>query len=390
MPDEPIYLDHAASALLDPQVAAAMCACLTDAAGYGNSSNFAHPYGRRAAAKIEAARAEVARLIGATAPSILFTSGATESDNLGVLGAGRANAARGLRHVITARTEHKAVLAACQQLEREGLTVTYLAPGADGRVTPGDVEAAWQADTGLVALMLVNNETGVLQDIAAIGQLTRARDALLHVDAVQAVGHIPVHVDELGADLLALSAHKLHGPTGVGALYVRRSPRPALVPLQFGGGHEQGLRSGTLSVHQIVGLGEACRLAAARLATEPARQAALTERLWLQLQALGGLIRNGEGAPRAPHILSVTFTGVDGEALRFGLQGLAVSGGSSCSSGSGEPSYVLRALGRSDVEAVATVRFSVGCTTSEAEIDSAARQVAAECRRLRELAPAGA
>lgn len=390
MPEEPIYLDHAASALLDPQVAAAMCACLSDAAGYGNSTNLAHAYGRRSAAKIEAARAEVARLIGAPPAAILFTSGATESDNLAVLGAGRANAARGQRHVITARTEHKAVLAACQQLEREGLAVTYLTPGRDGRVLPADVEAAWRADTGLVALMLVNNETGVVQDVAAVGRLTRARGALLHVDAVQAVGHIPVNVDELGADLLALSAHKLHGPTGIGALYVRRAPRPALVPLQFGGGHEQGLRSGTLSVHQIVGLGEACRLAAARLDTEPARQAQLTERLWEQLRAVGGVSRNGEGAPRAPHILSVTFAGVDGEALRFGLPGLAISGGSSCSSGSGEPSYVLRALGRSDVEAAATIRFSVGSTTSEEAIDSAARQVAAEVARLRALAPAGA
>ena len=387
MHELPIYLDHAATALLDPAVAAVMSACLADEVGYGNPSTYAHAHGRRAAARIEAARADVAALIGAPAAAILFTSGATESDNLAVLGAARANAARGKTHVITARTEHKAVLAACEQLEREGLRVSYLTPAKTGVVSADAVAAAVTPETGLVALMLVNNETGVLQDIAAVGALTRERGILLHVDAVQAVGHLPVDVEALGADLLALSAHKLHGPTGVGALYVRRSPRPALVPLAFGGGHEQGLRPGTLSVHQIAGFGEACRLARERLPVEAPRQRALTDRLWGRLATLDGVTRNGAGAPLAPHILSVTFAAVDGEALRFGLAGLAVSGGSACGSSSGEPSYVLRALGRSDPEAVATIRFSVGCQTTEADIDAAADAVRAEYERLRALAP---
>ena len=382
-----IYLDNAASTPIDPRVLAAMTDCLADPHEVGNPSS-THVYGQHAAAKVEAARAIVARLIAATPDTIVFTSGATEADNFAILGAARGNAGIKGRHVVTSRTEHKAVLGACAQLEREGFEVTYLTPDRNGVLTTAQIEAALRPTTSLVSIMLVNNETGVVQDCAAIGAMLSGRGVLFHVDAAQAAGRVALDAGALNADLISLASHKIHGPIGVGALYVRRQPRPLLVPLLFGGGQERGLRPGTVATHQVVGMGAAYRLAAELLANEPARLTALRDRLWSRLAGLSEVYLNGEGAPRAPHILSVSFGGVDGEALRAGLDTLAVSGGSACSAGSAESSYVLRALGRDDALAGATLRFSFGRTTTEADIDEAAARVAREVERLRAIAPA--
>ena len=380
----PIYLDHAATTPIDPRVRAAMDECL--AAPPGNPSA-AHAAGRAAAARVAVARAQVAQLVGASPAAIVFTSGATEADNLAILGAARGNAARG-RHVVSVRTEHRAVLEACARLEREGFRVTLLTPGRDGLVEPAAVAAALAPDTTLVSVMLVNNEIGVLQDVAAIAAACRGREVLLHVDAAQAAGRVPLDVVALDADLVSLSAHKIHGPAGVGALYVRRAPRPALVPLQFGGGQEGGLRPGTLAVHQIAGMGLAFELAGRELASEGARLAALCGRLREGLVPLGGVLLNGHPARRAPHILNLSFERVDGESLLYALGGLTVASGSACASALPEPSYVLRALGRDAALAEASLRFSVGRTTTAAEIETAIETVRAAVTRLRALAPA--
>jgi len=379
-----IYLDHAATTPVDPRVRAAMDECL--AAPPGNASA-AHAAGRAAAARIAMARAQVAQLIGAPPAAIVFTSGATEADNLAILGAARGNAARG-RHVISVRTEHRAVLEACARLAREGFRVTLLAPGRDGLLDPAAVAAALAPDTTLVSVMLVNNETGVLQDIAAIAAACHVREVLLHVDAAQAAGRVPLDVAALDADLVSLSAHKIHGPAGIGALYVRRAPRPALVPLQFGGGQEGGLRPGTLAVHQVVGMGLAFELAGRELAAESVRLAGLCGRLRDGLTSLGGVHLNGHPTHRAPHILNLSFEGLDGESLLYALDGLAVAGGAACASVQSEPSYVLRALGREPALAEASLRFSVGRTSTAAEIDAAIAAVRAAVTRLRALAPA--
>lgn len=379
-----VYLDHAATTPIDPRVRAAMDESL--AAPPGNPSS-GHPGGRAARERIEAARAEVAALIGAPPASILFTSGATEADNLAILGAARANAARG-RHLVSLRTEHRAVLDPLGRLVREGFRVTLLTPGADGLVDPGVLERTLEPGTTLVSVMLVNNEIGVVQDLAAIAAACRRAGALLHVDAAQAAGRVPFDVASLDADLVSLAAHKVHGPVGVGALYVRRTPRPVLEPLAYGGGQEGGLRPGTLAAHQIVGMGRAYALARAALGEEPARLAALRDRLWEALAPLPDVYLNGHPQARAPHILSVSFGGVDGEALRCELPELAVSSGSACATGHGEPSYVLRALGRDDALAQATLRFSVGRQTTVADVDFAAGRVRRALERLRALAPA--
>ena len=380
----PIYLDHAATTPVDARVRAAMDECL--AAPPGNPSA-AHAAGRAGAARIAVARSQVAQLIGAPPAAIVFTSGATEADNLAILGAARGNATRG-RHVVSVRTEHRAVLEACARLEREGFRVTLLTPGRDGLIEPAAVAAALAPDTTLVSVMLVNNEIGVLQDVAAIAAACRGRDVLLHVDAAQAAGRVPLDVVALDADLVSLSAHKIHGPAGIGALYVRRTPRPVLVPLQFGGGQEGGLRPGTLAVHQIVGMGLAFELAGRELATEGARLAALCERLREALVPLGGVHLNGHATRRAPHILNLSFEGVDGESLLYALAGLTVASGSACASTLPEPSYVLRALGRDAALAEASLRFSVGRTTTATEIETAIAAVRAAVTRLRALAPA--
>ena len=346
-----------------------------------------HAPGRRARARVEQARAQVAALVGAAPEQVVWTSGATEADNLAIFGAARFHRTRG-RHVVTSRTEHPAVLDPCRQLEREGFEVTYLKPGADGIVTPGQVEEALRPDTILVSLMHVNNEIGVVQDVAAVGRLCRARGVLLHVDAAQGAGKLPLDVERDGIDLLALTAHKVHGPKGVGALCVRREPRLGLVPLLFGGGQERGLRSGTVPTHQVVGMGEAYAIAAACMEAESRRIGALRERLWRVIEQVGGVLLNGHPTERAPGILSVTVDGCEGESLLHALDDLAISAGSACATTHGEPSYVLRALGRSDRLAQSTLRLSLGRFTTDEDVDYAARRVVEEITRLRGIAPA--
>lgn len=383
----PVYLDYAASTPVDPRVAATMAECLATLPGNPSSG---HASGRAAREAVERARAQVAALVGAPPGAVVFTSGATESDNLAVLGAARAARGRG-RHVVTSRTEHRAVLDACRRLEREGFEVTWLKPGPDGRVLAGQVEAALRPDTILVALMHANNETGVINDVAATGRLCRERGVLLHVDAAQSAGRVPLDVESLGADLLAFTAHKLGGPKGIGALFVRREPRPALEPLLFGGGQEGGLRPGTLPTHQAVGFGRACELAAAALPEEEPRVRALRERLWARLATLARVERNGAAEPSVPGILNVFFGGIEGESLLLELEGrVEASSGSACSSAHAEPSYVLRALGRSDAAAQASLRLSLGRPTTAAEVEQAADALLRAVERLRALAPAAA
>jgi cysteine desulfurase len=383
-----IYLDHAATTPLDARVAAAMSACLGDPSLQANPAS-AHAAGRRAAARIALARAEVAALVNAPGESIVFTSGATESVNLAILGAARA-AGAGRRHVVTSRVEHRAGVDACRQLEREGFAVTWLRPGPDGSIGPQQVGEALRPETALVSLMHANNETGVLTDVAAIAGLCNARGIPLHADAAQSAGKVPVDVESSGVALMSFSAHKIGGPKGIGALYVRRRPRPALQPLLFGGGHEGGLRSGTLALHQVVGFGAACALAASGLAEEAARQRALRERLWQALQAAAPLWRNG-AEPALPGILNVGFAGIEGESLLLELDAvLALSSGSACSSASAEPSYVLRGLGRSDLAVQASLRLSLGRDTTEWDVDRAAALLVEAVRRLRAVLPPGA
>ncbi len=388
----PIYMDYAATAPLDPRIAGVMCACLRDPTLQGNPAS-AHAAGRTAALRIEQARAQVARLIGAPPESIVLTSGATESVNLAILGAARAarTAAGAMPHVVTSRTEHRAALDACRQLEREGFPVSWLAPGSDGRINPAQVADALRPGTALVSLMHGNNETGVVNDIAAIGRLCIERNVCLHVDAAQSAGKLAIDVDEIGAGLLSFCAHKLGGPKGIGALYLRSRPRPALQPLQFGGGHEHGLRAGSLATHQIVGFGVACELARAGLAADATRMRALRERLWSGLQAAAPVLRNGAADHSLPGILNVCFPGVEGESLLLALDGaLAASSGSACSSATAEPSYVLRSLGLSDLAVQASLRLSLGRDTTAEEVDRAAGLLVASVRRLRSVLPAGA
>jgi cysteine desulfurase len=384
---QPVYLDYAATTPVDPVVARAMFECLTQGGDFGNASSATHVFGRRAAARIETARAQVAALIHAEPDEITFTSGGTESNNLAILGLARSNADRG-RHIITARTEHKAVLDPCKRLEREGFAVTYLTPDRQGRVSPETVRAALRPDTVLVSIMYVNNEIGVIQDVGAIASLCRDRGVAFHTDAAQAVGKIPVDVRTLPIDFLSFNAHKLYGPKGVGALYSRRASRSLLQPVSFGGGQERGLRPGTLATHQIVGFGAACEVAAASLDAEVLRLTAFRERLWEGLVGLGGTHLNASEAPRSPGILNVSFEGVEGESLVTGLTDLAVSTGSACNSASAEPSYVLRALGRDTQLAQSSLRISVGRFTTAAEVDLAVDAVRREVTRLRTLSPA--
>jgi cysteine desulfurase len=384
-----VYLDYAATAPLDARVARAMADCLSDPALQANPSS-AHAAGRAAAARVAVARAQVARLVNAPPEAIVFTSGATESVNLAVLGAVRAaGAAR--RHVVTSRVEHRAGLDACRQLEREGCELTWLVPGRDGILEAGQVASALRDDTALVSLMHANNETGVLTDIDAVADLCAQRGILLHVDAAQSAGRIPVDATSPGIALLSFCAHKLGGPKGVGALYVRRRPRPALQPLQFGGGQERGLRSGTLPTHQLVGFGFACELAQGALVAEPGRTRALRDRLWRGLQPAAPLWRNGAAEPSVPGILNVGFAGVEGESLLLELDGaIACSSGAACSSATGEPSYVLRALGRSDAAIQASLRLSLGAGTTTEDVDRAASVLVRAVARLRAALPAGA
>jgi cysteine desulfurase len=382
-----IYLDYAATTPVDPAVIRAMNECMGPDGDFGNAGSATHRFGRRAAARIELAREQVASLLSAEPDEIIFTSGATESNNLAVLGVARANVDRG-RHLVTSRIEHKAVLDPCKRLEKEGFSVTYLTPDRSGRIDPEAVRAALRPDTVLVSIMLANNEVGVLQDARAIGAVCHERGVAFHTDAAQAVGKIPVDVGQLRVDVLSFTGHKLYGPKGAGALYVRRSARPLLQPVTFGGGQERGLRPGTLATHQIVGLGAACEIARELQPAEAVRLTALRDRLWRGIAELGGVHLNGEGAPRLPGILNVSFEGVEGESLVVSLGELAISTGSACNSASAEPSYVLRALGRDTQLAQSSLRFSLGRFTTEADVDVAIDAVNREVRRLRALSPA--
>lgn len=383
--DRPVYLDYAATTPVDEAVAAAMTGCLGRDGVYGNAASLMHEPGRRAAAAVEAARAQLATLLGARPGELVFTSGATEADNLAVIGAARYFADRG-RHLVTTRIEHKAVLDAARRLEREGWEVTWLEPDAEGRIAPASVAAALRDDTVLAAVMWVNNETGVVNDVEAIGRLCRERGVLFHVDAAQAVGKLPIDLAHLPIDFLALTAHKFYGPKGVGALYIADRPGVQVQPLLYGGGQERGLRPGTLPVHQIVGLGAAAARAREELPRERVRLKALRDRLSAGLTAVDGVFVNGGGAERIPGIVNVSVAGVDGESLFASLEPLAVASGSACNTTSGEPSYVLRALGRDDRLAGASVRFSLGRYTTEHEVDRAVGIFTGAVGRLRRIA----
>jgi cysteine desulfurase len=379
-----IYMDYAATTPLDPKVAAKMAGHLTLDGVFANPASI-HAPGRAARAAVEEARGQVAALVGASPDEIVFTSGATESDNLAIKGLAYFRHSKG-RHIITSRIEHKAVLDACKQLEKEGFEVTWLKPDADGLIQPAAVQQALRPDTILVSLMHANNELGVLNDIAAIGKLVRAHGAAFHVDAAQSAGKLPIDLKQLDVDLMSFAAHKVYGPKGMGALYVRREPKVNLEPLIHGGGHEQGLRSGTLATHQIVGMGEAFHLARELMGSEDPRLTGLRERLWKALQQIPGVVLNGHPVQRLPGILNVSFPQVEGESLLYACEGLAISSGSACNAADREPSYVLRALGRDDQLAGASLRFSLGRFSSEAEVDAAARLVVEQYRRLTSLA----
>ena len=380
-----IYLDYAATSPVDEAVAAAMARCLGRDGVYGNAASLMHEPGRRAAAAVDAARTELAALLGARPGELVFTSGATEADNLAVIGAARYFADRG-RHLVTTRIEHKAVLDAARRLEREGWEVTWLEPDGEGRIDPASVAAALRDDTVLAAVMWVNNETGVVNDVEAIGRLCRARGVPFHVDAAQAVGKLPIDLARLPVDFLALTAHKFYGPKGVGALYIADRPGVQVQPLLYGGGQERGLRPGTLPVHQIVGLGAAAARAREELPRERARLAELRDRLTAGLTDVDGVLVNGGGAERIPGIVNVSVAGVDGESLFASLEPLAVASGSACNTTSGEPSYVLRALGRDDRLAGASVRFSLGRYTTADEVDRAVGIFTGAVGRLRRIA----
>jgi len=393
MSTAPVYLDYAATTPVDARVAARMAECLTSAGVFGNPAS-THAYGREARACVEEARARVAALIGARANDMVFTSGATEANNLAILGYARGARRLSERRpqaggrgaaVISARTEHKAVLDPCHQLECEGFEVSYLSPGTSGRIEAGQLAAALHPGTLLVSLMHANNETGAIADVAAFGALCRAQGVALHVDAAQSAGKLSIDVEAMQIDLLSFTAHKLYGPKGIGALYVRQSQRALLQPLMYGGGHERGLRSGTLPVHQIAGFGLACELAHADRASEAVRLAQLRARLWQGIADLPGVLMNSPAEHHLPGILNVAFAGIEGESLLFGLPELAVSSGSACNSDSDEPSYVLQALGRDRESAQSSMRFSFGRGTRIEDIDTAVAAVRREVLRLHGL-----
>jgi cysteine desulfurase len=382
----PIYMDYSATTPVDERVAQKMAGYLMRGGVFGNPASRSHSFGWDAEAAVEAARAEVAALVNADPKEIVFTSGATESDNLALKGAAHFYRKKG-RHIVTVKTEHKAVLDSCRQLEREGYEVSYLDPEPTGLLDLERFAGALRSDTVLVSVMQVNNEIGVIQDIEAIGALCRERGVLLHVDAAQSVGKLAIDVQSLAVDLMSFSAHKVYGPKGVGALYVRRKPRVRLEAQMHGGGHERGLRSGTLAPHQIVGMGEAFRIAREEMATESARILGLRNRLWEGLSAMEEVYLNGDLAQRVAGNLNVSFNFVEGESLIMALKDIAVSSGSACTSASLEPSYVLRALGRNDELAHSSIRFAIGRYTTQAEVDYTVELVRAKVAKLRELSP---
>ncbi len=380
----PVYLDYAATTPVDPRVVAKMLPYLET--HFGNPASRSHRIGWVAEEAVVEARAEVAALVGCEPREIVWTSGATESDNLAIKGAAQFYQDRG-RHLVTVTTEHKAVLDSMRALERQGFEVTYLSPDASGLLDPDRFAAALRPDTVLASVMLVNNEIGVVQDIATLCALCRERGVLFHVDAAQATGKVAIDLSTLPVDLMAFSAHKTYGPKGIGALYVRRQPRVRLEAQMHGGGHERGMRSGTLPTHQIAGMGEAFRLARLEMADDNARIAALHQRLKNGLMALDEVHLNGDAVQRVPHNLNLSFAFVEGESLMMAIKDIAVSSGSACTSASLEPSYVLRALGLADELAHSSIRFSLGRFTTEAEVDFAIRELASQVGRLRELSP---
>ncbi|PCD00874.1 IscS subfamily cysteine desulfurase [Halopseudomonas pelagia] len=382
---QPIYLDYAATTPVDPKVAEKMLACLTLDGNFANPASRSHVYGWRAEEAVENARRQVADLVGADPREIIWTSGATESDNLAIKGVAHARAARG-RHIITSQIEHKAVLDSCHQLEREGFEVTYLKPGADGVITPEQLRAALREDTVLVSLMHVNNEVGTINDIAVLGAVAHAGGALMHVDAAQSTGKLPIDLRNLPVDLMSFCAHKTYGPKGIGALFVRRDPQLKLEALIHGGGHERGMRSGTLATHQIVGMGESFALAAQLMEADNQRIAQLRDRLLAGLAELPDVSLNGSAEQRVPHNLNLAFAGVDGELLLLALKDLALSSGSACNSASVEPSFVLRAMGVPDPLAHSSLRLSLGRFTTQDDIDQAATMLCQVVTRLRQAA----
>ncbi len=382
----PIYMDYSATTPVDPRVAEKMCQCLTLEGNFGNPASRSHQYGWDADEAVEEARRNVAALINADPKEIVWTSGATESDNLAIKGVAHFYNKKG-KHIITCKTEHKAVLDTCRQLEREGFEVTYMDPEPNGLIDLAKLEAAMREDTILVSIMHVNNEIGVIQDITAIGELTRARKILFHVDAAQSAGKVAIDMETMKVDLMSLSAHKIYGPKGIGVLYVRRKPRVRIEAQMHGGGHERGMRSGTLATHQIVGMGEAFRLAKEEMAQENERILALRERLWSGIQDMEEVYLNGDMEQRIAGNLNVSFNFVEGESLIMALKDMAVSSGSACTSASLEPSYVLRALGREDELAHSSIRFTIGRFTTEEEIDYVVSKIRTQVQRLRELSP---
>ena len=380
----PIYLDYSATTPVDPRVAAKMIPFLTE--NFGNPASRSHSYGWTSEEAVENAREEVAKLVNCDAKEIVWTSGATESINLALKGAANFYQTKG-KHVITIKTEHKATLDTVRELERQGFEATYLDVKTDGLIDMDVFRAALRADTILVSVMMVNNEIGVIQPIAEIGEICRARGIIFHVDSAQATGKVPIDLQTLKVDLMSFSAHKTYGPKGMGALYVRRKPRIRLEAQMHGGGHERGFRSGTLATHQIVGMGEAFRIARLEMATENERIRMLRDKLLAGVKGMEEVYVNGDMDHRVPHNLNVSFNFVEGESLIMGIKELAVSSGSACTSASLEPSYVLRALGRNDELAHSSIRFTIGRFTTEADIDFAIKLLNERIQKLRDMSP---
>ena len=382
----PIYLDYLSTTPVDPRVVEAMTRCLSMDGVFGNPASRSHQYGWKAEEAIENARCQVAELINADPREVVWTSGATESDNLAIKGAAHFYQRKG-KHIITSKIEHKAVLDTCRQLEREGFEVTYLEPNEDGLTTPEMIASALREDTTVVSVMHANNEIGVVNDIVGIGEVCRERGVIYHVDAAQSTGKLPLDMEAMKVDLLSISAHKMYGPKGIGALYVRRKPRVRIEAQMHGGGHERGMRSGTLATHQIVGLGEAARIATEEMQAEGDRLKGLRQRFWDAINDIPQVHINGSRDHRLPGALNVSFAFVEGESLLMSLKDLAISSGSACTSASLEPSYVLRALGLNDELAHSSLRFSFGRFTTEDDVDQAAQSVRHAVDKLRELSP---
>ena len=382
----PIYLDYASTTPVDPRVVTKMQECLSLEGNYGNPASRSHEFGWKAEESVEEARANVASLVNCDHREIVWTSGATESDNLAIKGAARFYRKKG-NHIITSKLEHKAVLDSCRQLEREGFEVTYLDPDAKGIIKPEELVKNIKDETILVSLMHVNNEIGVINDIAALGEITRENGLVFHVDAAQSTGKVPIDLTNLEVDLMSFSAHKTYGPKGVGALFVRRKPRVRLEAMIHGGGHERGMRSGTLPTHQIVGMGEAFKLAEEEMSADNARISALREKFWQGLKDIEEVHLNGHEEKRVAGFLNVSFNFIEGESLIMALKDIAVSSGSACTSASLEPSYVLRALGLKDELAHSSIRFALGRFTTEQEVDYTINLVKDSVTKLRELSP---